>query len=75
MKVQWAEIVLNWLEASDLRQAWLARRLRVSAVHWNRCLHGKNVPSDVLLNRAEEVMGLEKGHLVALKNGKVPEPA
>ena len=71
----WKEIVLEWLDRNERSQAYLARKAKVNIFHLNGCLRGKRECGERTLRKLEMAMGLEPDTLMALKNGKVPEPA
>ncbi len=65
--MDWKSSVLEWLEENERSQAWLAMKAGYTAVHLNRCLHDKHIPSDRMLRQLEHVMEMPYGLL--LRNG------
>ena len=52
----WHSQVASWLQYERRSQVWLARQVRVSRFHLNRCIKGHLAPSWSLLWRIQGVM-------------------
>ena len=68
----WINQVMEWLEANQRTQAWLARNARINEGHLSQCLRGHRPVGQRTLYRLEKAMGLEPGELVRLRDELKP---
>ena len=71
----WRQKVREWLEREERDQAYLARHAKISESYVSNLMTGKVQPSLETLRKLEEVMGMEFGELMKLREPKVPAGA
>jgi transcriptional regulator with XRE-family HTH domain len=64
----WQQKIIDYLEAQERSQAWLARKARMDANYLSAILNGLRLPGRKVLGRLEKAMGLPAGTLTALRD-------